>query len=181
MDARTPAGNARPAAALALLYPLDGAPHLLLTLRRANLSEHAGQVCLPGGAVEKGENMVDAALREAREEVGVERTAIDLHGALTPLHIPISGFNLHPWISTANETLKLQPQSSEVERLLPVPLAMLSEPTRWAVQNWQQGDVVMRVPVFDIDGHTLWGATAMVVAELLTLLEAPPAPWKIPD
>ena len=49
------------------------------------------------------------------------------------------------------------------------------------MQNWQQGDVVMRVPVFDIDGHTLWGATAMVVAVLLTLLEAPPAPWKIPD
>src|SRR5262252_775231 len=89
------AGAARPAAALALLYPDRDDTAILLTVRGSHLLRHGGQVSLPGGAIEPGETVEDAALRESAEEVGLDPAAVTMRGRLTPLSIPVSGYLLH--------------------------------------------------------------------------------------
>src|SRR4029453_14685542 len=91
----------RQAAGLALLYPRGDDTALLLTVRGAHLANHQGQISLPGGAVEAGETIEDAALREAEEEVGLLRTEVAVRLRLTPLHIPVSRYVLHPVVATA--------------------------------------------------------------------------------
>jgi len=94
-------GDARAAAALVLLYPgNDGSSAVVLTVRAPDLVHHGGQVSLPGGAVEPGESIEGAALRESAEEVGLDSREVALLGRLSPLHIPVSGFVLHPVVGT---------------------------------------------------------------------------------
>ena len=164
--------DARPGAGLLLLYPRDGRLHTVVTLRNAALEKHAGQLSLPGGAVEEGESLVEAALREAHEEVGLPSESVDVLGALTPLYIPVSGFTLHPIVGLVEETPRFRPDPGEVERLIEVRLDQLRDnanhdsETRYAAGNRY------RVPFVSIGGEKLWGATAMVFAELFAVLDA---------
>lgn len=168
----------RPAAALVLVYPHDGAAHLPLTVRGGTLRTHTGQVSLPGGAVDPGETLEEAALREAAEEVGVDPSTVDVLGRLTPLHIPVSGFLLHPIVAVTATRPSFRPHTLEVARLLEVPLAHLAHPAtvRHEIRQLRRGGALhdVEVPYFDVDGEKVWGATAMVLAELLALI-APPA------
>src|SRR5690554_2394135 len=84
------------AAVLLLAYPLDETPHIVLTVRGAGLRHHTGQIALPGGRVDAGESIEAAAIREAAEEIGVHPQAVRVLGRLTPVHVPISGYLLHP-------------------------------------------------------------------------------------
>ena len=174
--------EARPAAAMLVLYPHGGLPHLLLTLRRRDLPAHSGQISLPGGAVERGEEIVAAALRETREEVGVPEREITPLGALSALHIPLSGFMLHPIVGIAERRLRWRPSPLEVESILEVPLARLGDREHVRVETWLLKDREARVPFFDLRPGALWGATAMVLAELMWILGAPPDPWdQVPE
>ena len=173
-----PAG-ARAAAGLVLLYPRDERPHVLLTVRSGALPQHGGQVALPGGKVEPEETIRDAALREAAEEVGVEPAGVRVLGVLSPLYIPVSDFALHPVVGVADARPAFRPHPAEVARIVDVPLAALlgplGAPRRGAV--WRRGERVL-VPYFEVRGERVWGATAMILAELLALLGAAPAdPW----
>jgi 8-oxo-dGTP pyrophosphatase MutT (NUDIX family) len=167
--------EARNAAGLALLYPRGDDTALLLTVRGAHLANHQGQISLPGGAVEAGETIEDAALREAEEEVGLRRTDVAVRLRLTPLHIPVSGYVLHPVVATAASPPAVRPCANEVERILEVGLSTLATGSALAVEvrELREGGST-EVPYFDLGGAKLWGATAMVVAELLTVLGA----WK---
>lgn len=176
---RIPPGT-RQAAALVLLYERAATPHMLLTLRRADLSSHAGQVSLPGGAIDEGESIEQAARREAFEEVGLRPDAVDVLGTLTPLHIPASGFLLHPVVGVTAPEPTLAAADTEVERLIEVPLDLLRGIGTLRVERWNLRGLETDVPFFHIDGHRVWGATAMVLAELLAVLGAPPDPWEHP-
>jgi 8-oxo-dGTP pyrophosphatase MutT (NUDIX family) len=168
----------RDAAALVLLYPgRSGAPHLVLTVRRDDLPNHAGQVSLPGGEIEAGESFETAAIREAEEEVGVEAPRVRTIGVLSSLHIPVSGFVLHPIVGCCNESPDLRPADAEVARILRVPLRDLLNRDRVRIQLREREGREFEVPYFEIDGETVWGATAMIVAELLWILDCPPDPW----
>jgi 8-oxo-dGTP pyrophosphatase MutT (NUDIX family) len=163
----------RDAAGLVLLYPIDDVPHMLLTVRGGSLRHHTGQVSLPGGAVDAGESIEAAAAREAEEEVGVDQTTVDIVGRLTPLHIPISGFLLHPVVGVVRVRPAFFPAEWEVARLLEVPLSVVADPEtiRREQRVFQRNGVSMQVdvPYFDIDGEKVWGATAMVLAEFSAL------------
>jgi 8-oxo-dGTP pyrophosphatase MutT (NUDIX family) len=166
--------NARTAAALLVLYPLLDRPHVLLTLRSHDLPSHRGQVSLPGGMVEPGESPVAAALREAHEEVGLDPTAVEVLCDLTPVFIPVTGFILHPFVAVARRALTFTPHEAEVARVLEVPLADLADPARQRAESRMIAGEPRRVPYFLVDGEKLWGATAMILAEFMTLLGFPP-------
>lgn len=166
--------DCRAAAALIFLYPHDGEVRLALTLRAPSLIHHGGQVSLPGGAVEPGESIEQAALREAGEEIGLEPSQVDILGRLSPLHIPVSGYVLHPVVGLGRDRPSFRLDPREVARLLEVPLRVLADPAivrlRWRTHEGR----AYEVPYFLVDGEQVWGATAMVLGELLVALGAPP-------
>ncbi|HEY1306293.1 MAG TPA: CoA pyrophosphatase [Vicinamibacterales bacterium] len=169
------ASTLRPAAALLLIYRLDDVWHVPLTVRGASLRHHTGQVSLPGGRLDHpGESVEEAALREAYEEIGVNPKGVDLLGRLTPVPVVVSGHLLQPVIGAATEPPVFRVAEPEVERLIEVPLARLLE--RDAVA-WEERmrtlppAGVMNVPYFAVEGARVWGATAMVLAEFIALIE----------
>ena len=171
--------GARPAAGLVLLYLRGDAPHLLLTVRSGALPRHGGQVSLPGGRVEPAESIPDAALREAAEEVGVEPERVRVLGRLSPLYVVVSDFVLHPVVGVAGAHPAFRQRPAEVGRVLEVPLAALvgarGQPRRGFICR---PGMLVRAPYFALCGERVWGATAMILAELLTVLgAAPPDPW----
>ena len=169
--------DARTAAALLVLYPRLDRPHVLLTLRGHDLPYHRGQVSLPGGMVEPGESPVAAALREAHEEVGLDPAAAEVLCDLTPVFIPVTGFILHPFVAVARRPLTFTPHEVEVARVIEVPLAELADPARQRVESRVIAGESRRVPYYLVDGEKLWGATAMIIAEFMTLLGFPPRAW----
>jgi 8-oxo-dGTP pyrophosphatase MutT (NUDIX family) len=171
--------DCREAGVLALLVPLPGAeadgpprPAVVLTQRRDDLPDHAGQIAFPGGRREPGETYVATALREADEEVNLDPSAVDVLGALTPLYIPPSNFCVHPFVGVAERDPPLRPTDAEVRAILRVPLATLLAPATRRVEPWTLGGRTVDVPFYDVDGHAVWGATAMMLAELLACCRA---------
>jgi 8-oxo-dGTP pyrophosphatase MutT (NUDIX family) len=166
--------GARDGAALLLLYPHDDTLQFPLTVRGSGLRNHTGQVSLPGGRVDAGESFEDAALREAQEEIGVDPRVVELLGRLTPLHIPVSGYILHPVVGFTSMRPAFQRAEWEVARIIEAPLAALSDSrvrkreVRTRSVNGQMIEV--DVPFFNIDGEKVWGATAMVLAEFCAIL-----------
>ena len=170
--------DARRSGVLLLLYPIGAEPHLVLTVRNPDLAHHGGQVSLPGGAVEQGESVDLAAVREAHEEVGVDPRAIRLVGRLTPLHVPVSGNVLHPCVALTERRPDWRPDAREVSRILEVPLNRLADPSILEVDRRRRFEREVEVPYFRLDGERVWGATAMVLAEFLSILGLPPDPWR---
>ena len=164
----------REGAALLLVYPIDGDAHVLLTVRSAGLRQHTGQVSLPGGSVDPDESYERAALREASEEVGVAPGSVRILGRLSPLHIPVSGYRLHPVVGLVDDRPIFMPAEWEVARLLEVPVDLLSDPaivrqeTQTRELAGERYDV--EIPYFFVEGHKVWGATAMALAEFLALI-----------
>ena len=167
----------RHAAGLVLVYPIGEQSHLLLTQRRHDLPDHGGQVSLPGGELEPDETKAEAAIREAEEEVGIDCQRISLVGHLTPLHIPVSRFILHPIVGHATERPALTPSDDEVARVLEPSLASLASPNNWSHKQSERRGSLMEVPFLAVDDLEVWGATAMVLAELLALLDVDVNPW----
>jgi 8-oxo-dGTP pyrophosphatase MutT (NUDIX family) len=169
LPGRSPA-ESRAAATLLLMFPAEAQVHLLLTVRSSRLPSHAGQISLPGGAVESGEVIEGAALREAHEETGVDPAAVRLLGRLTPLHIPVSGFVLHPVVGATDSRPQFRIADGEVERLLEPSLEQLLDPD--CVQRWSRpwDGLFQDVPYYSLDGSRVWGATAMVLAEFLEIV-----------
>ena len=180
MAPRYEAGHRRPptedtdctdAGVLALLYPDEtGAPAVLLTVRRNDLAHHPGQISFPGGRCEADEAPCDTARREAHEEVGLPSSTYTVLGALTPLYIPPSGFCAHPFVAVCPNAPCITLQKSEVEAVLPVPIPILLDPATRTVETWTLRGRAIDVPFYAVDGHTVWGATAMMLAELLQVI-----------
>jgi len=161
--------DCREAGALVLLYPNDDEPVVVLTVRREHLPDHAGQISFPGGQREGDESLPDTALREAEEEIALPPTSVQLLGRLTPLYIPPSNFCVHPFVAGLDAAPDLRPTDDEVERVLRVPLSHLLNPTTRRTETRTLHGTDVEVPYYDVAGHTVWGATAMMLAEFLTV------------
>ena len=164
-------GDARLAAALVLLYPADGGMALPLTVRASGLARHAGQISLPGGATDPGETLAEAALREASEEIGVDPARVEVLGELTPVHVLVSGFTVHPVVGISRERPTFVAAPGEVEEILEVQLDDLRDASRIRRGTRVREGVAVEYPYFDLLGHQVWGATAMVLGEFICLLE----------
>lgn len=165
--ARVDDKDCREAGVLVLLFPHDRDPHLVLTVRRDHLPDHAGQISFPGGQREPGEPLRDTALREAREEVDLDPAPVDVLGSLTPLYIPPSNFCVYPFVGAVAHVPALRPTDAEVGRILRVSLMHLLAPPTIVRETWTLHGQEVTVPFYKVQDHKVWGATAMMLAELL--------------
>ncbi|NNF57528.1 MAG: CoA pyrophosphatase [Rhodothermaceae bacterium] len=164
--------RARRAAVLALLYPFDGTTAVVLTQRHADLRAHSGQISFPGGSIDGDETPTEAALREGWEEVGVSPDQPNVLGTMTDLYIPPSDFTVTPIVAAINERPVFRPQEEEVDVIIEVPLPALLDPASRTSGLWTIGRREIEIPYFAFGEFEIWGATAMMLAELLAVIKA---------
>jgi 8-oxo-dGTP pyrophosphatase MutT (NUDIX family) len=162
--------TARQAAALILLYPGEHGPSFPLTVRRDDLPHHPGQVSLPGGGLDPGEDPLAGALREAHEEIGIPTRDVRVIGALSSLWVVVSNFVVRPYIGVTDHRPEFRAHPGEVAELIEAPVAALTTPERIGLEQRVRDGVLVRYPYFDIEGHHVWGATAMMLGELAEIL-----------
>jgi 8-oxo-dGTP pyrophosphatase MutT (NUDIX family) len=165
----------RDGAVLVLLYPGDDGLTLALTRRTDTVEHHRRQLALPGGAREDGEELVETALRETEEEIGVPAARVEVLGRMTPLRIPPSAFVVHPFVGHVPSRPEFHPDPREVAGVIEVPLdLLLDEEGRGEQEKTFRGETVL-VPYFrvpDVPPPPLWGATAMMLSGLVERLRA---------
>ena len=162
---------AKDSAVLVLLYPTSSGFGVLLTERSQNVAHHKGQVSLPGGQKEPGdESLWQTALREAWEETGVEPQAVERLGALSPIYIAGSHFCVQPFVGSTLVRGIWRPHPPEVAALLEMPLERLVDDGIKRTAQWPWVNGVRRVPYYALDGRIIWGATAMILSEFEVLL-----------
>lgn len=163
------AGPARPdarPAAVAIVLCRDGASWSLpLTVRCASLTRHGGQVCLPGGLVDPGESVRDAAARELAEELGAH-AAVEWIGQLAPLYVFASSAVVHPWIGVVDQWPQWTPHPPEVDRVLKFELRQLVAQRPDDSIVIQRGPIAFSAPRMLVEDHAAWGATAAMLGEL---------------
>jgi 8-oxo-dGTP pyrophosphatase MutT (NUDIX family) len=165
-------GPPRPGAVLILLYPKHGELYLPLTRRTDRVATHKGQISLPGGAQEPEDaSLWETALREAREEIGIDPARVRYLGALSPLFIPASHFNVHPFVAHQDEVSTFRPDPTEVAEVIPLPLRGILEPSIKAHETWTLRGRQVEVSFYRYQQHVIWGATAMILSEFEALLE----------
>lgn len=168
------AKSARRAGVMALFYPnLTGETYLVLILRKTYKGVHSAQVGFPGGKFEDEDNdLMITAIRETEEEVGVPESMVNVIKPLSPLYIPPSNFMVHPFIGISEATPTFIKQDEEVEAIIEVKLLdFLDEVNCITTKVPTSYNVEVEVPAFRLNGHIVWGATAMMLSELKDLLK----------
>ena len=165
---------ARPAATLLAIYPgSDGELVIPLTVRRAEMRAHAGEVSLPGGAIDAADASPEAAaLREAWEEVGLEPELVRIAGELDEVWIPVSNFELRPFVGTVERRPLLVPHDAEVSSIVELPLAALFDPDVVGTEEFESRGLRLRAGAYRYGGVRVWGATALSLGMLAYVLAA---------
>ena len=168
---RIPGKDARIAAVLILLYPVDGSVYTVFMQRHDYVGVHGGQISFPGGKKEPAdENVIQTAIREACEETGVNREEINVIGTLTPLFIPVSNMIVTPVVGWINKTPVFNYKPEEVVFLIEADIKILLDPSIVKTKPFEINGQSLDIKYFDYEGHVIWGATAMILHELLIIL-----------
>lgn len=164
-----PPPSAKNSSVLILLFPNDeNRLELILTLRSRDI-DHGGQISLPGGRSDEDETYVETALREAQEEVGIKPESVQILGMLSDLYVSHSNNLVKPVVAYLPEIPELTPNPAEVEEAFTVEVKSLAAKKNLTVENWDLQKYSYEVPYWDIHEVPLWGATAMILNELLDL------------
>ena len=154
----------------AVLAPLfadaDGALHAVFTRRRDDLRRHAGEISFPGGRRDEGEELLDTALREAHEEIGLPPGDVEIAGALTPTPTFVTGYAIYPFVGVISEPEAAWVLSHhEVAEVLQLPLQALRDAA--GERRLVRKGIPFRTPTYEVGPHLIWGATARIVGDLL--------------
>ena len=156
----------------AVLVPMHGWPErpgLVFTERRHDLRRHAGEVSFPGGRRDPGEDLLDTALREAEEEIGLAREGVEVAGALPPVGTFVTGYKVHPYVGLIDEGLRFEPNPAEVESVLVASLDDLV--AGYGQRRLARRGVPIKTDVYEVGGALIWGATARILRLLLERLD----------
>ena len=160
------------AGVLFLLYQQNEKIVTVFIKRTEYKGAHSGQISLPGGKFEPGDkDILFTALRETQEEIGIDKTNIDVIGKLTPLDIPVSGFKVFPFVGFTGQVPEFEPDPTEVEYIIYVSISDLIDPLIIKKKMMNINGLDMLVPYFDLSGNHIWGATAMMLAEFVEILK----------
>ena len=163
-------GKPKKSAVLILFYPKNNSTFLSLILRPVDDTVHSGQIAFPGGSMESIDNdLVDTALREANEEIGINITDVEIIGSLSKLYIPPSNFDVYPFVGfmTYNPVFNC---NSEVDRLLEIEWNLLKNPAVVSKKQINTKYGIETVPCYFVNNNIIWGATSMIISELIDVL-----------
>lgn len=166
--------NPKKAGVMMLFYPKGGKTHLVLIVRNSYKGVHSSQIAFPGGKYEENDlDLEQTALRETFEEVGISSDKIQILKAFTHLYIPPSNFMVYPFLGICKEEITFYPDAIEVADIIELPLTIfLSDSIVVDAEINTSYARSIAVPVFKIDEHIVWGATAMMLSELKVVLNS---------
>ncbi|RNL80130.1 NUDIX hydrolase [Nocardioides marmorisolisilvae] len=156
------------AAVLIPIFEGDRGPVIVYTERSADLRKHAGEISFPGGRQDPGETLLQTALREAEEEIGLPRDSVEIVDELDPIGTFVSGFRVFPFVGRIPAGSTWTPHPVEVAAVLELPLVDVRAGHRFE-RLWSKG-VPVRTDTYTVDGHLIWGATARITRQLLDRL-----------
>jgi len=171
-------GGRKESAVLVPLFISGGAIHVVFTERRHDLRRHPGEISFPGGLVDDGEAPADAARREAFEEIGLDPSLPRLVGSLPPVHTYVSAILVVPFVGLLEREPALIPSEAEIESILTVPLGRLAAAEESMELPRRDGDGTWRGWAYPINGHTIWGATGLMLHSFLEVVRTE-APWAL--
>jgi len=161
----------RDSGVLLLLYPVNDMLFTVFMKRTEYEGPHSGQISFPGGKFENGDiSLIDTALREAHEELGIPPDAVEVLGKLSPLYIPVSNFKVLPVVGYLRSKPYFRTDPEEVKYLIETGLDELKNPGIVKKELLSLGNETIEIPFYDIDNHHVWGATAMILSEFLEVV-----------
>lgn len=165
--------NHKKSAVLILFYSENGSTKLVMIKRATDDSVHSGQIAFPGGKFEtKDKILSETALRETQEEVGINPEDINVIGQLSTLYIPPSNYDVHPYIAFMSQKPEMKKNNNEVEKIIEIDLKDLQAPENLTHKtiNHRLGKL-MNVPCYFVQNEIIWGASAMIISELLEVIK----------
>lgn len=163
--------SARKSAVMIILYGNADTLSLLYIKRPDYDGHHGGQMAFPGGKAENTDQSIqETAIRECFEEVGVKIAPSDIVGTLSPLHIPVSNLDVYPFVAYFPQLPEQHLDAREVAFTISAQLSQLTQPETICTKEILINNVIVKIPYYSVSGQEIWGATAMITAELLAML-----------
>ncbi len=164
--------NTKKGSVLLLLYPSAKQINTVFIKRVDDNSVHSGQIGLPGGKSENFDSsLIHTALREAKEEIGVNSEDIKVLGSLTSLYIPVSNYSILPVVGYLMYEPVFTPNKNEVKKIIEISLNELINPYNKSVKVIKYDALTINAPYYNAKNHHIWGATAMILSEFLEIVE----------
>jgi len=161
-------GKQKKAAVVLILYERDGEPWVLFTRRTERVADHKGQICFPGGSQDPADaSLVDTALREAREELGIDPSRLRVVAGLEPVFTVVTRYVIAPFVAYTPRRPEIRPDAFEVAEVIDAPIAALLDPAIQRVEVWDSHGVPRNVYFYQYGEHNIWGATARILKQFL--------------